>query len=297
MLEPSTLPLATNYNETNIAGPRDSADSSFASFPYSEASIAKILTDFGKLSLNDENTLTDPLRIGTSFRDNLQGVDNVATLKAELEATRRKLAEYEAHTRTVSQSSTALQDQSPSRNPYSSNSPGRNIPRNEAIWPEPLSSIPNIPPRPRPSPLRFQFSVPPLRLPSAAVPFQASSSDPSLTSSKRDQDGRADLDLGRAYLDASLSSRNEPRSFSLPIPPPIGEPRRILDTKRTISTDYKTPYDTTAWKPPQDWQASWQNTSTGEPPRHLSGPPSLGVLYDEQLPIWNEVCILDSTLS
>jgi hypothetical protein len=183
MREPSTLPLATNYNKVNILGPHDSADNSFAAFPYSETSLAKILTDFGKSSRSDETTLTDPRRIGTGFRENIQGADDVATLKAELEATRRKLAEYEGHSRTLSQSSTALQDQSPSRSPYLSNSPGRNIPRNETIWPESLSSIPNIPAPPRPSPRHFPFSVPPLRLPSATVPFQNPSSDHNLTSS------------------------------------------------------------------------------------------------------------------
>jgi hypothetical protein len=173
MIEPTTLPLATNYNKVNILAPHESADNSFDhDFPFPEASsITKILTDFGNLNVSDENTLTDPLRV-VAGNDNLKGIDDVVTLKAELEATRRKLAEYEARSKIGSQSP---KDDS-SQSPYSS-SPKRNLPRNDTVWPEHKSSIPNAPPPPRPSPLQFPYSVPPLRIPSASLPFQIPNSD------------------------------------------------------------------------------------------------------------------------
>jgi hypothetical protein len=176
MIEPTTLPLATNYNKVNILAPHESADNSFNhDFAFPEASsMTKILTDFGNLNVSDENTLTDPLRVVGDHK-NLQGIDDVVTLKAELEATRRKLAEYEARSKIGSQSSKPLKDDS-SQSPYSS-SPKRNLPRNETVWPEHQSSLPNAPPPPRPSPLQFPYSVPPLRIPSASLPFQIPNSD------------------------------------------------------------------------------------------------------------------------
>lgn len=175
MIEPTALPLATNYNKVNIIDPHESVDSPFnRGFRFQQtSSITKMLTDFEDHEVVDENTLRDPLRLG-SKNDNLQATDDLAILKAELEDTRRKLAEYEARSRVGSPSSKAPKDSPPSGPPFA-NSPTRNLGRNEATWPEYSLSIPNVPPPPRPTPLQFPYSVPPLRLPSGSIPFVPSS--------------------------------------------------------------------------------------------------------------------------
>ena len=179
MSEPTALPLATNHNKSNICEPYESTENSFdRGFPFPEgSSITKLLTDLENLTVTDENT--NPLHVAAG-NNALQRRDDVDILKAELEATRRKLAEYEARSNVGSQPNVPNNDSS-SANPYSC-SPARNLPRNETGWPEQHSSAPNALPAPRPPLQPFPNSTPALRNPASASPFQIPNSDPNVIS-------------------------------------------------------------------------------------------------------------------
>lgn len=58
--------------------------------------------------------------------------------------------------------------------------------------------------------------------------------------------------------------REEIRNFSLPIPAPIGEHRRVLPVQRAFSADFKNnTRDKELWRPEPDWNAPWLGTPTG----------------------------------
>ena len=93
----------------------------------------------------------------------------MASLQVELEATRRKLAEYEKRSKTVSQPLKSTPYRSPVTSTTSSSFDygyGDISP-----WSDFDSSVSEAPPPPHPTPTEFPASVPPLCLPSSSVPF------------------------------------------------------------------------------------------------------------------------------
>lgn len=70
------------------------------------------------------------------------------------------------------------------------------------------------------------------------------------------------------------------RSFSLPLPGPIGEPRKV-PAARAFSGDYKTSREKELWKPEPEW-TSWPGVPVVNPPRQLTGAASLGIVYNDQ---------------
>ena len=83
-----------------------------------------------------------------------------------------------------------------------------------------------------------------------------------------------------------LPLREDNRSFSLPLPGPIGEPRK-LPQPRAFSGDYKTIREKEVWKPEPEW-TPWPGVPVINPPRQLTGAASLGIVFNDQQP-WPDV--------
>jgi hypothetical protein len=171
MIEPTTLPLAPNINKHNVLDVPDSTCSPPNSgYPFQEpSSITGLLADFETFNINDENT-SPSKRPAAANHKPVQSNDEVATLKAELEATRRKLADYEAHSNVAVQQSMPFTYTQSSRNCFPSDSSTIDFTPTDILpWSDYDSSITDVPPPPHPSPVDFPGSVAPLRLPSSAT--------------------------------------------------------------------------------------------------------------------------------
>ena len=83
-----------------------------------------------------------------------------------------------------------------------------------------------------------------------------------------------------------LPLKEDNRSFSLPLPGPIGEPRK-LPPPRAFSGDYKTIREKEVWKPEPEW-TPWPGVPVINPPRQLTGAASLGIVFNDQQP-WPDV--------
>ena len=81
--------------------------------------------------------------------------------------------------------------------------------------------------------------------------------------------------------------REEIRSFSFPIPAPIGQHRRVSPVQRAFSADFKNTRDKEPWRPEPDWNTSWQGTATGNISRQMPGIGLLDGNCNEQP--WSEV--------
>src|SRR5437762_772966 len=189
MLKSSNSPLGTNLNKENILNlhenPPDSTTSNAfdRSFPFQESpSITKMLANFEDFDINDENRPPSNPHFGINDRSLQTDNTELASLKAELEATRRRLAEYETpRFNDVPQTSSGLLKYNPSsKNVFfsSSNHPPPPPPSFDFVhkdilpWSDYDSSFLEIH-TPHPLPSDFHTSVPPLRLPSPTGPFQA----------------------------------------------------------------------------------------------------------------------------
>jgi hypothetical protein len=80
--------------------------------------------------------------------------------------------------------------------------------------------------------------------------------------------------------------REEIRNFSLPIPAPIGQHRRVSPVQRAFSADFKNTRDKEPWRPEPEWNGPWPATPKGNP-RQMHGIGPLGVNVNEQP--WSEV--------
>src|SRR5271156_7204463 len=106
MPESKPKSLATNINKTNINNENElhSCSPPVHAFeqvlPYQEnsSSIAKFFEDFQALGLNDENQIPQSSFPGLNDMAQNAPENEIALLRAELEATRSKLAHYEAAT-------------------------------------------------------------------------------------------------------------------------------------------------------------------------------------------------------
>ena len=106
MIESKPKSLATNINKTNInnetefrlCSPRMHAFEQVLPYQENSSSIAKFFEDFQALGLNDENQI--PQSSLPSLNEMAQNApeNEIAMLRAELEATRSKLAQYEGAT-------------------------------------------------------------------------------------------------------------------------------------------------------------------------------------------------------
>ena len=195
MLESVKSPLGANFNKENILQPHDNSLDSATSnafdqgFPFQESSsISNMLANFEDFNINDENR--PPSNPHFRINDRPLHADNteLASLKAELEASRRKLAEYETSrsndVRTET-SSGLLKYNPSSKNVFSSSSnppppPPDFVHKDILPWSDYDSSLFEIP-TPHPLPFDFHAPIPPLRLPPPTGPFHAPSNpDPNI---------------------------------------------------------------------------------------------------------------------
>jgi hypothetical protein len=171
MIEPTTLPLTPNINKLNVLdAPASTCSPLNQGYPFQEpSSITSILADFETFNINDENT-SPSKRPATIYNNPVQSNDEVATLKAELEATRRKLADYEARSPVTAQQSMPFTYTQSSRNCFPSDSSTIDFTPTDILpWSDYDSSITDVPPPPHPSPVDFPGSVAPLRLPPTTI--------------------------------------------------------------------------------------------------------------------------------
>jgi hypothetical protein len=185
MFESKNSPLGNNFNKENLSNPHENPIDSIASnafdqtFQFQESSsINKMLANLEGFDINDENRL--PSNPHFKINDSLSEKDNIelANLKAELEATRRRLAEYETSQSNdvPTQTSSSLLKYNPSsKNVFSSSSnappPPLDFTHKDILpWSGNDSIFLEIP-TPHPLPFDFQAPIPPLRLPSSTGPF------------------------------------------------------------------------------------------------------------------------------
>ena len=177
MIGSTKNPLGINNNKENILSPPEIN-------PVSQGSILRegfLFPDepstlpLGSLDINnDENKYlldTPPLFSSRQIPTKLFKTDHeMASLKIELEATRRKLAEYEKRSKIVPQ---PHKSNTPSRSQVASTSSSSfDYGYNDITpWSDIDSSASEAPPPPHPMPIEFPASVPPLCLPSTSVPF------------------------------------------------------------------------------------------------------------------------------
>jgi hypothetical protein len=183
MIKSTKLPLGTNVNKINIVNSPETqheltSDAFDRGFPFQESSsVTKILTNFEEFDINDENE--SPINSPPGCNGQLETNNyEVASLKAELDATRRRLAEYETRSIDIPQTSNPLKHNSANKTVFPSSTPSLDyVHRDNLTSCDYDSSFMEIhtppPPPPHPSPLDFPASVPPLRLPSTVAPFQA----------------------------------------------------------------------------------------------------------------------------
>lgn len=186
MFESTNSPLGNNFNKENIPNPHENPIDSIASnafdrtFQFQESSsINKMLVNLEGFDINDENRppSSNP---HVKINDSPLETDNIelANLKAELEATRRRLAEYETSRSSdvPTQTSSGLLKYNPSsKNVFSSSSnapppPLDFIHKDILQWSDNDSSFLEIP-TPHPLPFDFHAPIPPLRLPPSTGPF------------------------------------------------------------------------------------------------------------------------------
>ena len=142
MLESTKSPLGANFNKENILQPDENPIDSLTSnafdrgFPFQESSsISKMLANFEDFNVNDENRPPSNHHFGINDRPMQTNNTELASLKAELEATRSRLAEYETSrcNDVPTQTSSGLLKYNPSsKNVFSSSS--------NALPPPPSSS-------------------------------------------------------------------------------------------------------------------------------------------------------------
>jgi hypothetical protein len=285
MVESTKHPLETNLNKNNILGSpgnqRESTSNVFdRGFPFQESSpITRMLSNFEEFNINDENIAPN-----SSHIKQLDAKSEVASLKAELDATRRRLAEYE-----TSRSKDMLQ--TPAGPPkchnirnndvYSSTTPSIDFVHKDILpWSDYNSSFLDVPtqPPPAPHPSAFDYTapVPPLRLPSTSAPFQDNHGI--YTNTGLPTFYVRLLTLGNYVL------RDGHRNFSLPTPAPIGEPRKVSPIQRSFSAEVKNLQDKEAWRPEPDWSTPWSALPTGNSTRQLMGNSSHSVVFNDQQP-------------
>ena len=179
MIESIKNPLGINTNKENILNPHETnplpPNTVFREgflFPNEPSS-----TPLGSLNINnDENKypLDSPPLFASrqSSPKTFKTVNEMASLRAELEATRRKLAEYE---RLSNKAQQPLKSITPSRSPVTSNtSSSFDYGYNDIMpWSDFGSSASEVPPPPHPLPMEFSAPIPPLRLPSVSVTGQS----------------------------------------------------------------------------------------------------------------------------
>jgi hypothetical protein len=186
MIEPPTLPLAPKLNATNVLDDSENLESTSETIDQGYAlqgtsSVTKMLAELAHFSLEDENI--PPNKVVRSFATNhnltvehIESSNDVGALKAELEATRRKLAEYEANSVPFLQKSIPIECTTSTRLPFSSEHTPLGFSQTDTSpWSDYDSSSSVLPRPPRPSPRDFPATVPLLHLPpTASVPFQLS---------------------------------------------------------------------------------------------------------------------------
>lgn len=189
MVESTESPLLTNFNKENILKPYENPLDSTTSnafdrgFPFQESStISKMLANFEEFNINDENRPPSNLHFGINEGPSQSDNTELANLKAELEASRRRLAEYEtlgSNDIPMQTSSGFLKYNPSSKNVFTSSNNAPTPPRpldfvhkDILTWSDCDSSFLEIP-SPHPMPFDFHGPIPPLRLPPPKGPFHA----------------------------------------------------------------------------------------------------------------------------
>jgi hypothetical protein len=287
MVDSTVVPLRPNTNNENISilhkieqGPIHNA--SGRGFPFEEPlSISKILADFENFNVNDENKpprTSHTALVGNYNNSNeyFERSNETASLKTKFETTHHKLAGH--GTQSSGSSHTSGTFEHSQRSPITSSNPSFDFVQKDTLtWSDYDPPFSEAPPQPQPPTNDFPISIPPLRLPSATVPFQAVDLGTNVHS-------RLLYSFSQLILDNLFPPKKEHRVFSLPIPTPIGESRKIAPIRRAFSGDYKLPRDKESWKPESDWPTPWSAVPIGNHPRQLTGTTSLGLAFNDQQP-------------
>jgi hypothetical protein len=283
MVASMSPPLGINTNKENILNPHEQyplpTPTGFREgflFPDDPSSVLSV----GSLNIhNDENKY--PLEMSPLFPSNHSptnavkaGDKEMANLKTELEATRRRLAEYEG--RGGSNVPPSVKSSTPSRSPVTSSSSSTfDYGYNDILpWSDYDSLSSEVPSAPHPTAMDYTTPVPPLRLPSTSLPFHPGNPGSSITPGSIIS--TTVLITGNAF-----SVREDIRSVSLPMPGPIGEPRKMPSPQRAFPGDYKNFRDKEPWKPEPEW-TPWPGVPVVNPPRQLTGTASLGMVFNDQ---------------
>src|SRR5271170_5006459 len=187
MIESMTNPLGINTNKENILNPHETnplpPNTVFREgflFPNEPSS-----TPLGSLNINnDENKypLDSPPLFASrqSSSKTFKTVNEMASLRAELEATRRKLAEYEGLSNKAQQ---PLKSITPSRSPVTSTtSSSFDYGYNDIMpWSDFGSSASEVLPPHHPLPMEFSAPVAPLRVPAGSMTCQSGNPGSTIT--------------------------------------------------------------------------------------------------------------------
>lgn len=281
MIEQERLPLENNTNIANIPTTPDENGNACANSQ--SLDIKQVLSNLAKCAINDENSDLTNTHAASEIEVPIKPVDEVAALRAELAATRRKLEEYEE--RSVpppSEQPVRFRYRSTSRNHIPSADAVLPFARNDVhVWTDKdtsqaeSSSTQSDSVRP----------TPPAQSPCDTPPFSFKPPDLGTSIGTGVSNPNYGLDL-----ESSTGVKREHRSFTVPAQDPIGEPRRQPGYKRSASEEHhKILPGGEPWKAEQEWNPStWQTLSTS-PSRQLTGTASLGLVYNDES-LWTNVC-------
>lgn len=230
---PQHRALASNPNKSNVLSPYFGYSFRQPGFDLSPC-MTDISSSFQSFSFNDENTpppscSPDGAKTIGSSAEQMSEQTELALVKAELEVTRRKLAEYEGRKADVPHTSPQIVKFNPTSRNLFAGKPSNTIhPRDVFDYPDP--SFAQVPPPPYPLPVDASTPLSPLHLPS------------SLSGAFPPKDGVfSGLVLDYFSLKvAPVPPRESFRSVSATLPP-IGDHLRTVPMQRTFALDIKNP--------------------------------------------------------
>ena len=281
MIEQEKQPLEPNTNATNSQ--TNSQGTQMENDPCPRVVGAQKCFEFsqdnGECGLDENASPTSGNFLDT--RSPIKPTDELKNLKAELEVTRRRLAELEGRTGANVPDPVRFRYRSASRNVFSQADPRLPSTRDDFTLSSDTQS--------------FQSEIPSTDAESSnAAPFEHESSNAPFSFTPPE--------LGTA-IRAGISTQNirdidpprlEHRSFTHPFQGPIGEPRRHPMYQRSVSHGYRASQDREPLKSEYEWSHAWSGESPASSSGQLTGAASLGVVFNE--PLWSNVCLIQHEL-
>jgi hypothetical protein len=274
---PQSRALIYNPNSSNTSSPYLGYSFRQSGFEVSSPCPTDISSSLQSFTLNDENTpppssLPDVAKVQVdSPVSNANDPDELTLLKAELDATLRKLALYEGG---KADGPPPVRPQIVKYNPTSRNLfAGKSAiyPRDPFAFPDPMGAQIPVPPHPLPAGGASTQKLSPLQLP-------GSLNGSFLT---RDGLGTGSTAFGHSVLTKAPPPRESLRSVSGPMPP-VGENWRAPPAQRSVSLGMKNPPTQEAWNAGSGWTSSWNSSNRTQPRQQ----PDLGPgLVDPWVPL------------